>query len=85
MSEVPYIPPFELWKTDHGIDGHDARTWLVARFTTRQKAFEYLRGLGYSYPQHGHYYCEKVEGRHTMGALSYEIREKYPDVPVDPS
>lgn len=86
MGTLPdYMPPFELLKTDHGIDGWDAKTWLVARFTTKPKAVAYLKSIGYGYQQfRDNYYADDIGHRNTMGAISYAIREKVPDVPIDP-
>lgn len=87
MSELEWKPPIELWKMDHGIDGWDAKRWLVARFTARDKAVEYLiaRGFTYRHNGQGDYYHKDPAHRNTMGAISYEIREVKPEVPVDPS
>lgn len=82
--ELEWKPPFELWKTDHGIDGKDARSWLVARFTTRDRAMAYLSKRGYTYQSNGWLWHSDPNQRHTMGAISYEIREVKPEVPVDP-
>lgn len=84
MPEPPYVPPFELWKTDHGTDGWDARTWLVAHFTTRERAIGYLEAKGYTYEQVDGFYHRDEARRHAMGAVSYQIRENRPLVPVDP-
>lgn len=83
-GELEWNPPFELWKTDHGIDGLDARSWLVARFTTRQKAVEYLSARKFTHFETGWYWHENVKLRHTMGAITYQIKEVKPEVPVDP-
>lgn len=83
-TELEWKPPYELWKTDHGIDGLDARSWLVARFTTRQKAVDYLTERGFTHRQSGWYWHSDVKNRHTMGAITYEIKEVEPSVPVDP-
>lgn len=86
MNEVPYTPPFELWKTDHGVDGHDAKTWLVARFTTEEKAMVYLSSYGYSFTLGNgrDYYHTDPKLRNTMGAISYSIRPVTITVPTDP-
>ncbi len=87
MTELEWKPPYELWKTDNGIDGHDAKRWLVARFTTRQKAVAYLAARSFTYQLGGvnpTYWHAEEKHRHTMGAISYEIREVKPEVPVDP-
>lgn len=86
MTELEFKPPFELWKMDHGIDGHDAKRWLVARFTTRQKAVAYLTARQFTYQgnQTPMYWHADPDRRHTMGAISYEIRETKPEVPIDP-
>ncbi len=73
-SEPQYVPPFELWKTDHGVDGWDAKTWLVARFTHRKKAMEYLRARGYTFLEGSYYAHENENQRHCMGKITYEIR-----------
>jgi hypothetical protein len=76
-------PLFELWKTDHGIDGWDAKTVLVAKFTTRDKALAYIAAMGFTRKTHfGHYEHHDERYRHTMGKLTFEIRE--PKIPVDP-
>ncbi len=75
----------ELWKTDHGIDGWDAKTWLVARFTSREKAMEYLSARGFDFFEYGSYAHREEKFRHTMGKLTYEIRPpKIAEIPVDP-
>jgi hypothetical protein len=83
-AELDYTPPFELWKTDHGTDGWDARTWLVGRFTKRSKALAYLTARGYDFEQGGYFWHIDEAHRCTMGAISYEIREVKTEVPVDP-
>jgi hypothetical protein len=84
MSEPEWQPSFELIKTDHGIDGLDAKRWLVARFTTRQKAVDYLKARQFTHHESGWYWHAEKSHRHTMGAISYEIREVKQEVPVDP-
>lgn len=84
MSELEWKPPIELWKTNHGIDGHDARRWLVARFTTRDKAVAYLAARQFTHHEHGYFAHADPAFRHTMGQITYEVREVKPEVPVDP-
>lgn len=87
MSEPDYMPPFELWKQDHGIDGWDFKQWLVARFTDRGKALAYLTQRGYTYqlgqPSNVFAHAD-IQKRNTMGQITYEIREVQPKVPLDP-
>lgn len=68
-------PKYELHETDHGIDGWDAKTVLVARFTTTEKAEAWLAAKGYTYRQYGSYYHQDEAKRHTMGCISYKITE----------
>lgn len=85
MSEIPYAPPFTLYKTDHGVDGLDAKTWPVARFTKREKALGYLQSKGFTYQKPGgHFWHQDEKYRNTMGAISYELRETMPELPIDP-
>jgi hypothetical protein len=84
MSALEYKPPFELWKTDHGIDGKDAKRWLVARFTSRANAIAYLKARVFTYQRDGWFWHADERHRHTMGAISYEIRAVEPRVPIDP-
>jgi hypothetical protein len=85
MAELPYEPPFELWKTDSGTDGWDSKTWLVAKFTTYEKADAYLTANGYTFARPGSRYKHWDQAkRHTMNQISYEIRPAKRDVPVDP-
>ena len=85
LNELEWKPPFELWKHDAGIDGWDAKRWLVARFTTREKAVAYLAARGYTHAEGRDHFAHSDESqRHTMGKISYEIREVTPEVPVDP-
>ena len=85
MSEIDYAPGFELWKTNHGTDGWDAKTWLVAKFTTEEKAATYLQKRGFTFPVGNSFYNDDDKLRNTMGAISYEIRTVKIDVPVDPA
>lgn len=84
VGELEYKPPIELWKIDGGIDGLDEKRWLVARFTTRMKAVKYLAERGYTFSDLGRFYHREKSQRHTMNAISYQIREVQPEVPVDP-
>lgn len=84
MNEIAYEPPFELRKTDHGIDGWDAKTWVIAKFTTKQKALDYLAERGFTHKQWNSYYHKDEAKRNTMGAISYEIREVSRSIPTDP-
>ena len=83
MSEI-YQPPYELWKTDHGVDGWDAKRWLVATFSSVSKAEAYLKKCGYTFPQYSAFYHEQPEKRNTMGAISYEIRSAKLQLEHDP-
>lgn len=75
---------WELRKTDHGIDGWDARTWVVGHFTTHAKAMAYLRKRSFTWEEYGSYYHDDVAKRNTMGAISYKI-DKAPHGPdIDP-
>lgn len=82
QTEPEYQPPFELFKTDSGIDGHDATTWLVARFSTFHKAEEYLARRGYTFFDHGSYYHHDITRRNTMNHISYAIRDAKPKTPI---
>lgn len=81
-------PTHVLKRTDHGVDGWDAKTAVAAYFTSRDNAMAYLRGIGYDYPQYGSFYANKVEHRNTMGAISYSVVELTgpidPPTPIDP-
>lgn len=72
-------PKFCLYKTDHGIDGWDAKTKLVARFDTVALAEWWLRDRGYTFKEHGQYAHAEPARRHGMGNISYHIA---PDVQV---
>lgn len=76
-------PEFELYKTDHGIDGWDARTTLEARFTTKHKAVLYLATRGYCHIEYGSFYHLDPAKRHCMGCISFKI-ENTKLVPEDP-
>lgn len=76
-------PKYELMETDHGIDGWDAKTRLIARFTEKQKAEAWLAAKGHTYIQYGSYYHQDENRRHTMGAISYNITDAL-CVPEDP-
>ena len=81
-----YQHPYELWKTDHGIDGWDARTWHVANFSSIDKAIAYLAKRGFTHKNSfGDFYWHAEEAqRHTMGAISYQIRKSNQTIPSDP-
>ena len=85
-TEIPYQAPFELWKTDNGIDGWDAKSWLVAHFTSREKAVNYLAERDYTFPGYSanQFRHKDIAKRHTMGEITYEIRERKITVPTDP-
>lgn len=68
-------PPFELYETDHGIDGWDAKTVLVARFTTKEKAMAWLVARGFNHAEYGSFYHMDPARRHTMNAISYGIKD----------
>ena len=83
-KELDWQPMFELRKTDEGIDGWDAKTWVVAKFTSYEKAKEYLSKGSYTYQIGNSYYHSKPECRNTMGAISYDICKVEIKIPVDP-
>lgn len=87
MGEIEWQPPFELWKHNGGMGGpFDGKCWMVARFTTKEKADDYLNKRGYTYREHGDNYIqhEDKKQRHTMGQISYEIRAIDIEYPLDP-
>lgn len=75
---------WELSKTDHGIDGWDARTTIEAHFTTREKAISWLRKRDYTWEEYGSYYHANINKRNTMGTISYHIDKVSKTVDVDP-
>lgn len=75
---------WELIKTDHGIDGWDARSTLEARFTTLQKALSWLRNRGFTWEEHGSWYHGDHDKRNRMGAISYNIDKAPSGPPIDP-
>lgn len=77
---------FELYETNHGIDGWDAKRTLVAYFSDRGKAVTYLHTRGFTFRRgDNHYWHRDKDRRHTMGAISYEIVDTAPKtIPVDP-
>jgi hypothetical protein len=76
---------YELWKTNHGIDGWDAKTTLEAVFTTLTKALQWLERRGFTHEAFGgmHFWHAEEKYRHTMGAISYEIRKANSPI-IDP-
>lgn len=76
-------PKFELFETNHGVDGWDAKTNLVARFTTKELAHEFLAARGFTHVQFGSFYHQDPSRRHCMGCVSYGIAEAK-QVPEDP-
>jgi len=95
MREIDYYVPYKLEKTNHGVDGMDAKRWIVAEFSSLGKALKYLANRGHTVTHSGSkisegmalkesFYHEKREKRHTMGAISYRIYENKPYIPVDP-
>lgn len=77
-------PQFELHETDHGIDGWDAKSKLVGRFTTKAKAEAWLVARGFNHRETGWYWHIDPARRHTMNAITYEIRAAL-NVPIDPT
>lgn len=74
-----------LYKTDHGVDGWDAETIKVAKFSTKAKAIAYIAKMGYTYYQYGAYYHHNDDLRNTMGCISFEIKtENIRDLPLNP-
>lgn len=67
--------PFELYETDHGIDGWDAKTVLVARFSDKEKAQAYLAARGFDHVEYDGFWHRDPSRRHTMNAISYAIRD----------
>ena len=76
---------WQLRKTDHGTDGWDCRHWIVANFTTHDKAIQYLKTRSFTWEEYGAYWHALPERRNTMGAISFRI-EKAPEGPeIDPA
>lgn len=76
-------PKYELKETDHGIDGWDAKTKLVARFDTKELAEAWLAKREYNHKEYGAYSHADPNKRHCMGKISYTIMED-PQVPENP-
>jgi len=75
--------PFELYETNHGIDGWDAKTKLVARFSDKNLALQWLAERGFNHVEHGSYAHKDPARRHTMGQITYAIKPAL-EVPEDP-
>jgi len=75
---------FELRKTDHGIDGWDAKTTIEAYFTSQEAAIKYLSRRDFTYDQYGSYYHADKAYRHCMGCISYRIVKTDDLFHVDP-
>lgn len=73
-----------LTKTDHGIDGWDARTTIEAYFTSHVKALQWLAKRDFTWEEYGSYYHEDIRKRNTMGAISYHLGKAHNGPPVDP-
>ncbi len=85
FQEPEYKPPFELMKTNHGVDGLDAKTWKIANFTTEQKAIDYLAARDYTHKEGSGAYAHKEQAkRHTMGQLTYRIKPRDIKYSTDP-
>jgi hypothetical protein len=76
---------YELWKTDHGVDGWAAQRTLEARFTTSQLAANYLINRNFTHWEYGSWWHSDVCHRHTIGAISYQIKPMPVDnIPLNP-
>ena len=76
-------PPFELHETNHGIDGWDAKTKLVARFSSNDLAMTWLANRGFTHREYSSFAHVDPASRHTMGQITYEIKASNL-VPEDP-
>lgn len=75
---------FELWETDAGIDGFDAKVCLIGHFSSLPKVMSWLERRGYTYPEGGEYAHKDEVKRHCMGRLTYRVKPHLA-VPLDPN
>lgn len=81
---------FELYKTDSGIDEWDSKTWIVAYFTTKEKALDYLKEKGYTFCEYptvfpNIYKYKEEKLRYGMGTISYTIKGQDVKVATNPT
>lgn len=79
---MPSAIILDLFETNHGLDGWDARTVLKAQFTGIEKASKWLRKRGYRKDAKTGWYRT---GTPNMGEIIYELRPHVSTaVPIDP-
>lgn len=76
-------PKFKLMMTNHGTDGWDAKTAMIARFNDLERAQAYLASRGYTFYENGNFEHQDHNRRHCMGKITYAITadEQVPENP----